>query len=1165
MNEDPSLPLSVVDPLSSPEQPAPNFEREPQPERRAFNDLVIEVLGQRSVIGADIGVNKAALDLYYPEGLLCYLHPYLDQEEGDFVELFCGDPDDPVAFTTVSKEEADKGAKIPLFISYAHLPEQLIQPLFFRLTRYTGGNHEFTPRYSLLVDITPPAGPYDPVPSTPWHEELAPPLPPQFVIDYGVDKDTAEHGVPFTIDPYPLDEGAPQSWRMAEHDKIRLYIGGVLVTPVHTVTWDEANNRRPLTITAYYETWLKVPDGQKVVEYQAIDQCGNYSVKWSPQTVLKVNIGNDSRPRLPYAYIDESDLGEVFDTLDYDRLGEDKDATIVVTQVRQGYQIGDALHITLEGRTADGAPVLEVIDYPIPDDQIGRNSDIPLRNQVVRDLVGGTAVLSYERIRSGSAPQPSEVTRLAIIGSILSLMPRPQVLEAVGDFLDPASLLATVQITPYMGQRSSDRVDLYLLGTRANDDLEFWHFFKMAGSDTEPVLFYLQHDRDLDIAGLNGGTLDVHYLVTNTEGERKSLHVVLNVGEATATLPKPDVPEAPGGVLDPESSTRGATVVVPRTANLQEGDLLNVYWQGSKPGGNFIHRDFEVTRAWLDSDIPFPIERQYVDANKGGSVKAFYIVKRGRDPVRYSHTFNLTVGINLILEKPEVLETTEPRGNVLNPINAQTAVTVRVRYDMENADSIQPYWKGATDVGSPTIAPKPGNAAQGYVDFTLSGATAVGPNIGKTVNVNYEVTRSGATQPSNPLNLTIQNLPVSDLPPLQILQANAGQIDVNGSVTFRVDAWPFYRQGDRVWLSLESDNPDGTLNRLPIWTASPINATEFNQKFLTRIITSNVSHADWLRTLEHGSELRVIFKVVFGGGSNEAEALVFPTLVLRVENNQRILQAAIMREADLLNDTLNLVKPVNGVTIEVDYQGMQLQDQITMVWEGTSGAGSTSQNKTVTALGPQTFSVSNTTITPNHNRVIRIYYRVLPAGATQEIPPSPVRTISIVNIKVTGRAIYFDNTTFHTFRVTAPFNLISVDPSTPDYTVLLATDTVSANRVTKIREAESKPTYVFLINQIGSEPSPTSNLNPTNVPGIWYRYITTNGGPAPVTGPRGPSAENPIFTNDLSNTVKVEFMKIGTVTRGTIGAGTLLELFIGENRLLFTSFILTNSITFAPR
>ncbi|QXI25895.1 Ig-like domain-containing protein [Pseudomonas vanderleydeniana] len=874
--------------VSSLRFPAPTFERDPQPERRPFSDLAIEVYGQRPVIGADLGINKGALDTYYPHGLLCFLLPYLEQEEDDFVELFCGNDEFPVAFTHVTASQALNGERIPLFIPHARLPDGVIQPVFFRLTRVNGGNQEETRRQSLMVDTIAPAGPYDPVPSTPWHEGMAPPLPPPFIIDYGVDRDSAERGVPVTIEPYPLDESAPHSWRMAEHDRIRLFIGGVLVEPVHRVTWDEANNRLPLTMTLYYETWLKVGDGQKVLEYEAIDQCGNYSVKWSPQTVLKVNIGNDTRPRLAYAYIDESHLGDEFDTLDYDELGEDNDATIVVTQVRQGYERGDALRITFEGRTADNAAVREVINYPIPDEEIGRNTRLPLRNAIVRELVGGTAVLSYERIRSGEEPQPSEVTRLAIVGSLISRLERPLVLEAIGDFLDPTLVEATVQITPYTGQNLTDRVDLYLLGTKANDELEFWHFFKMAGSEKDPVMFYLRHGPDLDIAGLNGGTLQLHYQVGNAEGVRESRHTLLQVGEASATLPVPNVPEAIGGILDPEAATRGATVVVPKTANLELDDRLNVYWRGSKPGGSFTYRQFDVTSQWLNTDIPFPIDRQYVDANRGGSVRASYLVERGRNTVLYSHVRSLRVGETLDLSRPEVLEASAP-GDLLNPINAQNVATIRVRYlDMKNSDNIQVYWEGTPgDSGSPVIAPKPGNSTQGYVDFAVTGRT-VAANIGRFVTLRYEVTRDELPLPSKPLNLRVlsfDEIPGGNpLPPLQIEEATGNAVDVRGSVTFRVNAWPFYRQGDKVWLSLESENSSGTTLRLAIWTASAINGTEFNQKYLRKVITSTPAHATWLRQLVDGHQLRVVFKVVFGGGSNEGDAIVFPVRAFTVVN-----------------------------------------------------------------------------------------------------------------------------------------------------------------------------------------------------------------------------------------------------------------------------------------
>ncbi|MGY2202390.1 hypothetical protein ACW9IU_30510, partial [Pseudomonas gingeri] len=476
---------------------------------------------------------------------------------------------------------------------------------------------------------------------------------------------------------------------------------------------------------------------------------------------------------------------------------------------------------------------------------------------------------------------PSEVNRLVILGSILNRLAAPLVIEAIGDFLDPMSPLATVEIIPYTGQQSNDRVDLYLLGTRANEDLEFWHFFKMAGSSNMPVLFHLQHDLDIDIAGLNGGKLELHYVVTNAEGDRESFHALLSVGEATATLPPPNVPEAPDGVLDPESSIRGATVVVPRAANLEEGDLLSVYWQGSKPGGSFRYRQFEVTRVWLDSDIPFPIERAYVDANKDGSVKAFYIVERGREPVRYSHTYHVRVGANLALRPPEVLETTEPGGNLLNPITAQNAVTIRVRYDeMKNSDNIQPYWRGVAGIGSPLIESRPGNAAQGYVDFTLSGDTAVGPNVGKMVEVSYEVTHGGATQPSDPLNLNIQAFNEGDLPAPDIVEATGSSpdriLDMNifaGDATATVARWPLIAAGQRVWLECTGTDQEGLQYTISVLKAHPLSPSE-----ATNGLVQALPRGELLK-LRQDTQFKVLLRVAYDRTEDESHAVSFPESV----------------------------------------------------------------------------------------------------------------------------------------------------------------------------------------------------------------------------------------------------------------------------------------------
>lgn len=63
-----------------------------------------------------------------------------------------------------------------------------------------------------------------------------------------------------------------------------------------------------------------------------------------------------------------------------------------------------------------------------------------------------------------------------------------------------------------------------------------------------------------------------------------------------------------------------------------------------------------------------------------------------------------------------------------------------------------------------------------------------------------------------------------------------------------------------------------------------INATEFQQKYLRRVITGTQAHAAWLRALPDGSSLNVVFKVVLGGGNQEANAQVFNPLRLNVLN-----------------------------------------------------------------------------------------------------------------------------------------------------------------------------------------------------------------------------------------------------------------------------------------
>ncbi|MFC3943322.1 Ig-like domain-containing protein [Pseudomonas gingeri] len=877
-----------------------------------FNELDLYIPNMTApVVGFDGGINRAALDAHRDKGLQCILLPYRPMAENDFIELFCRDTVTPVAFHTVSDIEAANNAQISLFIPRARLPDGPADPVFFHLTRVSGNDDE-TARFRLKVDTVSPGG-RNPVASTYYNENLAMPVFPQDLIDFGVGEGDIIAPVPVRIDFYPAVSNPAPDINRAVRDRIRLSIGGHIIE--HRVTEGEIESTDPITLWVNTGDWQKIGSGEHVCEYEVVDEVGNYSDGWSPAQLLEVRLDDQAEPLLYEPYVEESDE---HNELDADAL-EGADATIVVVVHRDDFAVGDTIQIKLNSKTSTGLPVIRYIDHPVAANEVGRSARIPWDNAEIRSLIKGRVQISYKRIRPSAPERGSRSVIVYITGTQVGTgLPAPTVEGAPGDVLPPDIAFLIVNIKEYVGQDPFDRVTLVLDGTYANGRSYYKEVDDIAG--TGDIVFHLQNGPNGDIARLEGGTLRLYYWVENERGKFPSEDLLLDVGQPQASLPPVEVDEAPppDHIFDPEVSPFDARVLVKANVDIIENDIINLHAEGSVAGGSAPVFVFPVTATWVGRDLPFTLKREYILPNLDRSMHLYYTLARAGARPRFSHPFIMKVGGALDLPMPHVLETTEPGGHLLNPIHAQHGATIRVRYDgMKNSDNIQAFWKGvAGSIGSPDIVPKPGNESQQYVDFDVPDTT-VAINIGKQVEVSYAMTRAGTTTPSAPLNLTLQSLPGSGLPPLQILEAGSGQVDVNGTVTFRVDAWPFYRQGDRVWLALESDNPDGTLNRLPIWTASPISAAEFGQKFLTRVITSNPDYATWLRALAHGSELRVTFKVVFGGGSNEADALTFPVRSYIVRNAVQVEAPTITSVKNAANGEITNGSTVVTTTVTV--------------------------------------------------------------------------------------------------------------------------------------------------------------------------------------------------------------------------------------------------------
>ncbi|MDR9753725.1 hypothetical protein RG836_19945, partial [Pseudomonas sp. SZMC_28357] len=154
---------------------------------------------------------------------------------------------------------------------------------------------------------------------------------------------------------------------------------------------------------------------------------------------------------------------------------------------------------------------------------------------------------------------------------------------------------------------------------------------------------------------LEGGTLALSYnlLLLDNEGEivRRGSRpaALLNVGEATVELDKPQVAGEDNGVLDPDELPDGMSrLTVPRAAEpTRPGDLVTYSWVGSKTGRT---RDsIKISSHNADQEVDFSLNARFVaehiEPNRDGEVTVWYEIARVGPPARVSYSEALVLSI----------------------------------------------------------------------------------------------------------------------------------------------------------------------------------------------------------------------------------------------------------------------------------------------------------------------------------------------------------------------------------------------------------------------------------------------------------------------------------------------------------------------------------------
>jgi hypothetical protein len=899
------------------------------------------------VVGGDGGVNISIVT-DDPLGVLSVIDPYQGMQAGDRHRIYWEDVE--IASKEVLPAEVDE--RLFIYLPIERMRPDWAEKVLYQLTRVGSNVPEDSVALRLRVKLDRPAG-TDKDPHLPGHSELKKPKLPQDVIDNGVDAAWAARGVPVEIEHYPF---------RAARDTVSLKWGSVILR--QQVTEDQANGTAPITLLVDQAAILAGGDSAALlVQYEVFDEVWNFSSDWSLSTTVVVDAG---AWRLDAPIIKEAVNGDI----DLIALAK-KDVTVQIVVNAADFKLNDTVTMTWIGTPSTGKPMVHTEAVILSNVPTVLELKVPYAD--IRAIARGTGDASYVLTKAnGDPPQSSKRTFARVIGEV-SQLPAPSIVEVIGEVLDPTTAVANVQIPVYPGMDNGDVIDMVWLGTTASGtpSLHEVTHTVTAGEKgkviTLPVL-------NTHIAPLDRGTLDLYYRVSNDKyalfAVSESEHLLLKVEQIRAELPAPKVVEAPDGVLDPALVPDSATLLVDYLGTAP-GDVLTYYWTG-KPGDGSASDWVPITTPTAGKPITFRIDQTLIASNLNSLVKVRYTLKRATTgQFSYSATLDVIIG-SLIgeLPAPEVLEAPV---QVLDPMDALNGATVRAMYESMQAippDIITLSWLGTPGAGTSQDLERPGNA-NGFVDFNVP-ASVVGANIGKQVEVSYDVSRTGQSSTSDLLELTVSSFldPENQLPRPRITQADDASKVLNlssftGNAQVTVGTWPFSAARQRVWLRLEGKTSTGANYTIALQTGVELSAAQASNGLNETVLRSE------LEKLGHDSQLTVVCKVTFDGAADENSAIEFP----RAAYTFKTFDDSIVPFIVSIKGSRGAEIPAGSSTVDtsVVLTGTAASNQQVEIFDGVTSQGTAPVN----ANGEWTLNVPGLTVA-SHSMKAKALYGVRP-------------------------------------------------------------------------------------------------------------------------------------------------------------------------------------------
>lgn len=323
---------------------------------------------------------------------------------------------------------------------------------------------------------------------------------------------------------------------------------------------------------------------------------------------------------------------------------------------------------------------------PVTSATVGHDLDFTVYAESITP--NSSAEVSYSVTPEGGSPRPSAVLYLGI-GEPLQL-PAPTIDQAEGDLLDPANVPngATVRIAASANLEAGDVLTVHWVGTPGAGSIDIPHNVSggQAGKEVTVVV-------PLSVVEANeGNSIELSYDLARASGaEETSPASTYRILTAALPLPPPSIDEAVGNELNPDDVPAGATVNIPASADLREGDHVTVRWQGL-PGPGSVEIGHGVTADEAGQDLKINIPATYVLANDGYIVILDYLVKRvdGSEQtspaVEYDITRNLGDGSLLVMgarSASEYIGHPQRKRRILTALNADTRLPLEASWQYE--------------------------------------------------------------------------------------------------------------------------------------------------------------------------------------------------------------------------------------------------------------------------------------------------------------------------------------------------------------------------------------------------------------------------------------------------------------------------------------------------